>query len=382
MTKRRKNILIAIVVFAVILAIVLIGCAIELSGHVVNIKRIDENGTLYYAEYSDDYSKGLIRLGIGLIRGFGCSAFMTYGEDGSVLTGRNYDLAHTDRNDEVTGLNVVLRLEPEGKYKSVNMADAAWISQLGLNYEKGALDDGHTPTWPLALLPYLCMDGINEKGLSVSILALDVKDGEAPVHQREAGKKKILPVELLREMLDNCADVSEAIDLAQNCNLINILGHDYHLFVTDAEGTSVVLEWRYNTMQVVYTDAVTNFYTAFDDAEDCLVNGVLKERFVLPDEHIREYHYGYGHGYDRFAVMADVLEEHMTDINTYETRMTEDEVRALLFDLMQDYDHTELTSYTQYSTIYNNTEKSLRVRVRGSEDYVKYYAVEKTAASE
>ena len=80
------------------------------------------------------------------------------------------------------------------------------------------------------------MDGINEKGLSVSILALDVKEGEQAVHQSVEGKKTILYEELLRYILDSCATVKEAEELAGEYNIHNIIGNDYHLFVTDENG--------------------------------------------------------------------------------------------------------------------------------------------------
>ena len=73
------------------------------------------------------------------------------------------------------------------------------------------------------------------------------------------------------------------------------------MFVTDDSGSSAVLEWRNNTFIVTYTDMITNFYVAFDDAEDCYLDGGLKEKFIAPAENPFNYRFGYGHGYERFS---------------------------------------------------------------------------------
>ncbi len=63
------------------------------------------------------------------------------------------------------------------------------LSKIGLDYTEGALDNGKLTDVLLALTPYICVDGINEKGLSASILALDLKEGETAVFQTDEGKE-------------------------------------------------------------------------------------------------------------------------------------------------------------------------------------------------
>lgn len=337
-----------------------------------SIQRIDKDGTLYKMEYTADSGALTTRLPVKilrLIKSGGCSAFSVKNTEGHTLVGRNYDLAHLDKDKKPTGLNVVFTLNPKGKYRSINIADAAWISWLGLPYQKGALDNGKTVLSPLLIVPYLTMDGMNEKGLSASILALDIKTNEKPVFQREKGKKPVLLTELLRIFLDSASDIKEAEKIAKEYNLVNTFGNDYHIFLADRSGASAVFEWRYNSFKTVSTDAATNFYTGFEDAEDCYLDGKLKEKFNGPDETRKKYSYGYGHGFKRFGKIVKKLDEYREDAEKAAV-MNEAEVRAILSDVSQNYSG-ELTSLTQYSVIYDH--EALTATINASRDYSKKY---------
>ena len=358
-------------VAAVLLLLMVLYICIKAHFSIKNLKRVDEKGTLYYADYVGNYYDPLLSLPFRLFRGGGCSAFIARDENGGVITGRNFDLPHKDAEGRVTGLNVVLNLHPKGGYKSLNIADAAFISYLKLPYYAGMLDGKVTKT-PLILLPYLSMDGMNEKGLCVSILALDTKTGEAPVLQNDSGKKPVTINQLLRLILDRCADISEAYRLAQGYNLVNIFNYDYHLFLTDSSGLSCVFEWRYNSLTVTYTDISTNFYNGYDDACDCYYGESLKERFAAPKDFKKEYHYGYGHGYSRFASLAESIDRISFDGGP--AVMTTDTAFGLLKSVVQEYDPESLTSFTQYSALYHNS--GLAVDVCPSGDFSKKFHFE------
>jgi len=217
------------------------------------------------------------------------------------------------------------------------------------------------------------MDGMNEKGLTASILSLDTKEGEHAACQNEEGKDPVEITELLRYTLDCCATVEEAVELAGRYNMIGMAGWDFQLFVTDADGNSAVLDWRYDTLNVTYTNAATNFYVSSDDAGDIYNwKGELKGKFVLPAEKTYEYHYGYGHGYERFNAIAEALEAHIVTPEPYYTEMTDEEAMNILAAVSQDYDGESATSYTQYSVLYNNTQRSLDISVM--RDYEKVFS--------
>ena len=337
-----------------------------------NLRKTDEDGFLYSVEYTGNYKSKLISFMPGLVRGSGCANFRTFGKNGDVLTGRNYDIPHLDKKGNPTGLNVAVRLKSRGRYDSINFADAAWFSYIGLPYFKGALDRGKCVRFPLAFLPWLCMDGMNEKGLTVSILFVDVRGGERPVFQNEPGKDHLIISQMLRMLLDSCADVSEAEEMAKSVNLVNMKGNDYHLFLSDAKGVSAVFEWRYNNFTVTYTDAVTNFYAGYGDAADCWYGDRLKEAFAPPEKLRRPYRYGYGHGYERFGKIAKALDSRMTDSATLRTEMSVGEAMDILKSVYQQYDPDSLTSLTQYSCVYNSTRLTADVCVAG--DYGRVYS--------
>ncbi|MDD6050146.1 MAG: linear amide C-N hydrolase [Clostridiales bacterium] len=330
-----------------------------------SITRIDKAGLLYemHCDYAYD-GNPVINMLLNKFGQYdaGCSAFTTWNETGECfLTARNYDYRHKDPDGAYTGLNVAVHCAPEGKYKSLGIADACWLSLAGGAYYAGVLDDGTTDTSLAVLLPYLCVDGINEKGVSISILKLDVKDGETAVDQQESGKIAISISVLARYILDNCATVEEAVAMAQKYNIRNTAGMDFHLFVTDATGASAVLEWRYNQLTVTDTNAVTNFYVGYDDAEDRYKDGVCTEKAAKLDNTVREYHYGYGHGYHRFTGMVSALERYIDFTQEgYMTKMTPAQAMRILSVAAQD-PGTEATSMTQYSVIYDAQHGSATV---------------------
>ena len=377
MKKILKTIGIIIVSLLVVVVICMGVVYIKLSTSFTNVESVDDQGLLYSMDYTAEYDNALMKLPVTFIKDFGCSAFTSFNEEGDVITARNYDLAHTDEDGNATGLNVVFQLHPKGKYASINFADAAWMSLIGVPYTAHALDDGNANRLFLAFLPYICMDGMNEKGLTVSILSLDLKEGESAVNQNESGKDTVTITEMLRLLLDECADVNEAISLAKSYNMTNLLGADFHLFVTDALGNSVVLEWRYNELYVTYQDAVTNFYVGFDDGEDCYYGEQLKEKFVKEENLTRNYLYGYGHGYARFNTIVEMLNGHIVNDETYQTSITDQEAMDTLESVAQDYDGTSLTSLTQYSVIYNSTDLTVDVCVMSNFDKHYTFTLEK-----
>ena len=56
--------------------------------------------------------------------------------------------------------------------------------------------------------PYICLDGLNEKGVSIAVLTLD----SDPVHQN-TGKPAIATTLAIRLVLDRAASTEEAVEL-------------------------------------------------------------------------------------------------------------------------------------------------------------------------
>ena len=291
----------------------------------------------------------------------GCSVFFTHNPDGEPITCRNYDYPHrvSAENSSLTGLNIVLHCKPDGKYESIAMADAVWCDETNLLLQQGGPDQPGFEVGLLDILPYECMDGINEKGLCVSLLRVDIKEGDQPA-KYPAGSSIIL-----RYMLDDCADVTEAVRKVDTSIVTPEDWQSCHIYVTDADGHYAMIESRNGKVTVTESDVATNFYLGYDDIEDSYKDGKLRESAVMmTDESGQQtYHFGYGHGYHRFITIASQLERYrdMTS-GEYRTVMPESAALIILQSAVQNPNtNASGISMTQYSAIYNNAKRTVEI---------------------
>ena len=360
--KRSISALISVMIALVMTICLLSGCSSE-PGKQSGVVRLDDDGYLYYMDFTEDYyapevMKGLEK--VGYIDS-GCSTFFTHNTEREPITCRNYDYPHRVSGEDktLTGLNIILHCKPEGKYESIAVADAVWIDETNPLLQQGGPDlEGFDPA-VLDVLPYECMDGINEKGLCVTILRVDIKEGDQP------GRMPVGSSMMVRYMLDDCANVEEAIKKTETCILEPEDWQDCHIMVTDADGRSAVIESRNSEITVVDSDLCTNFYLGSDDMEDSYKNGKLREEAVklTDEEETPDYRYGYGHGYHRFATILAQLERYRdTSREDYYTLMPESAALVILQSVAQNpYTNASGVSMTEYSAIYNNAKKTVEV---------------------
>lgn len=287
------------------------------------IQRLDEKGCLYFMDYTGDfYDPGLIRkIKKAAAAKAGCSCFLTHNEHGHVLTCRNYDLGHrvSENDPAFTGLNVILHCQPKDKYESIGVCDAVWIDPFNPLFQSCGPDKEGFSTEMFSCLPYVCMDGINEKGLCANLLKVEIKDGEQP-QQTSWG-----PGFILRHILESCS----------------------------------------GRLCAVKTDIVTNFFQCRGDMADShYSNGALREKAVYMADINGEkrYTFGHGHGYHRFVSIQSQLEMHRDlTSETFRTVMPEDHALVVLRSAAQNpYTKAAGTSVTQYTIIYNNTERTMK----------------------
>ena len=90
----------------------------------------------------------------------GCSTFFTHNTDGEPITCRNYDYPHRVSKEDrsLTG--------PDLEGFDISMMD---------------------------ILPYECMDGINDQGLCASVLRVDIKPGDQPAKLPVASSMLAVP---------------------------------------------------------------------------------------------------------------------------------------------------------------------------------------------
>ena len=129
--------------------------------------------------------------------GAGCSAFAVDEKAGKDrLMGRNYDFRHfaSDGETLLPTSAILVRTAPKGGKKSISMVDG-----INLGYGKGFLYDENTDLSLLMGLPYAALDGINEDGFAIGVLALR----EKPTVQSKEGQGKIATTVAIRMLLDH-----------------------------------------------------------------------------------------------------------------------------------------------------------------------------------
>ena len=187
-----------------------------------------------------------------------CSAFLTQDEDDQYLTGRNFDYSETDL--------LAVYTHPSDGYASIGMAP---LASLNVGIKDGI--DAMSPLGKALMLaaPYMCVDGINEKGLMIGVLDL-----APPRTRQDTGKPKINTMVAVRMLLDRAATVEEAVSMLEQYDFNAMSLYSQHLFIADAQGHSVVVEWQLNNtfgepvgfaMKVVESPVCTNFWLCDGD---------------------------------------------------------------------------------------------------------------------
>ena len=256
---------------------------------------------------------------------YGCTSFTLTDTDGDVHMGRNYDF----RKDTSA---MMVYCTPKDGYKSVAFA--------ALDNVSANVPDASTAK-KLATLtsPFICLDGMNEKGVSISVLTLDSE----PVRQN-TGKPVIATTLAIRLVLDKAATTEEAVELLRSYDMFSSSGRDYHFYITDASGDGRVVEYdpESENREIIATptEAITNFFIIHKDK-------------VLPNQKNGIY----GHGRERYDAVLKVLEEEKGNY-------TNDTVWNAMKAAAQDPSPDAITSNTQWSVSYNNTDLTAEIAIR------------------
>lgn len=168
--------------------------------------------------------------------GFACTTFNAVNPSGEYLLARNYDYMEAP--------SMMVWTHPKDGYKSVSMVDLEFLLYSTENQPENVANSMIT-----LLTPYLCVDGMNEKGLSIAVLELE-KD---PTYQCTENKN-LTTTTIIRAVLDKAATVNEAIKLFKTYDIRDMLlgGCTYHYQICDAKGNSVVVEFVDNEMNLIY----------------------------------------------------------------------------------------------------------------------------------
>ncbi len=224
-----------------------------------SLKKIDDNGMYqmtYYGDYGfDDFleigatndkdieeyvTKRLLK-GIPIkfnVTDSGCTAFVTRNENNDVIFARNFDFDYAP--------SLQLYTNPKNGYASVSTVNLSFAG-----YEKDKLPTKGVSFNNFLTLasPYLPFDGMNEKGLTVALLAVP----EVQI-KNDSSKITLNTTTTIRLILDKASNVDEAIELLRKYN-IYFSGDVYcHYLIADSTGKSVIIEYYDNEIQVIETD--------------------------------------------------------------------------------------------------------------------------------
>lgn len=267
---------------------------------------------------------------------FGCTAFTLTDENGQTHMGRNYDF----KRDTSA---MLVYCTPKNGYKSVAFAAMD-------NVSANVPDENLKKKLASLTAPFICLDGMNEKGVSIAVLTLD----STPVHH-DTGKPTIATTLAIRLVLDRAATTQEAVDLLQGYDMFASSGRDYHFYITDASGDGRAVEYDCDspTRELVDTkiEAITNFYA------------IYKEK-VLPNQKNGIY----GHGRERYDAVMEVLET--------QSPYTDATVWEALKASSQDPNPVDITSNTQWSINFNNTARTAAIALRRNWQDVTVYALD------
>ena len=255
---------------------------------------------------------------------YGCSVFSVTDSAGHVLMGRNYDF---DSNSSA----LLVFCSPKNGYRSV--ATAA-LDHLDANRLSGLVEKVST-----LASPFICLDGMNEKGVSVCVLWVD----SAPTAQK-TDKADIFTTLAIRLILDRAATTQEAVELLRSYDMFAVSGGDYHFYITDATGDGRVVEYDPHSESRELVDipvrTATNFYQLYIDR-------------VLPNQHNGIY----GHGRERYDAIEEIL-------SAGEGAYSKETAWQALEAAQQLPREDDLISNTQWSIVYDNTDLSAEITLR------------------
>ena len=176
---------------------------------------------------------------------FGCSTISVANIDGGFFFGRNFDWQTCDA--------LVIAAYPVEGYASIATVNLGFIKQ-GAGFAANFLTD---EMMSIAAI-YAPLDGMNEKGLCVSVNMIQ----DRATIQQDTGKPDITTTTAVRLMLDKAANVEEALKLLEENDLHASMNYMIHFAIADNSGNSVAVEYVDNEMIVIETPILTNFYLA------------------------------------------------------------------------------------------------------------------------
>ena len=182
--------------------------------------------------------KGVARF---LLEGAGCSTIQLASSNGGFLFGRNFDWKRCNA--------LILITQPDEGYSSISTVNTDFIKIAA-----GAMLLPEKVLLKAAV--YAPLDGMNEKGLCVSVNMIQ----DADTINQDTGKAGLTTTTAIRVLLDKAANTDEAIALLSEYDFHASFNYMVHFAICDAKGKAVAVEYIDGKMSVIETPILTNFY--------------------------------------------------------------------------------------------------------------------------
>lgn len=200
-------------------------------------------------------------------------------------------------------------------------------------------------------VPFLLLDGVNEKGLSCSINCISpepdlVTRTDINTH---TGEDRVCLTMIVKYILDNCATVNEAQTLLESINLYspykNNEYEEIHISVREADGEGKIFEWYNNVLSSNAPSFIlTNFYVtkASYDSTWKVVTGIDSDLYINNP---------HAWGIERYNIIR-------SKINVFQLNNAEDALNVFTNDLKytNTYTNTENIWYSEFNGIYPEGE--------------------------
>ena len=354
----------AIVIGALILGIIIAVPCVWM-GEIKTINTIEQpdedNPYLYTMEYKADYdldelieadidnnsdlldyvvskiAKGLpVKVGVSAGNSTGCTSFQVKNAEGDGwLYGRNYDFYKNP--------SMVTFSHPKNGYASIGVSD---MSHFGYGVDK---IPGSFFSKALCLAAiYAPVDGINEKGLCTSIMALP-----GQMSRQNTGRHVVGTTIIMRLFLDRCATVQEALTLLSTLDVRHDVdgGYGYHYMVADASGDCAIIEFDkddgWKTMILRKRQGANSMH---------ITNHLLSEKYLTaePDPSVGNVQ---SRSWWRYEAVTDYLSQRNGILSVQEAQ---DCLSMVMWrDMIWDDGTVE---DTQYSNVYDQKERILYLR--------------------
>ena len=278
-----------------------------------------------------------------------CTSFQAAKADGSGFWyGRNYDYFKNP--------TMVTVSRPRKGYASIAVSD---MSHFGYSLEK--LPTSFMASLSCLAAVYAPVDGMNEKGLCTSIMALPKQ-----ASQQETEKHNVGTTIIMRLWLDRCATVREALDLLETVDVRHdaTVGSGYHYMVADAAGDCAVVEFDKE-------DGWKTMIVRKEEGEKYMLvtNHLLSEKYYTtePDPAVGNPH---SKSWWRYETAGAFLAEHDGTLTLDQAQ----ECLALVHwkDLVWD---TGVVEDTQFSNVYDQTNLTLDLRNWNAYEETKHFAL-------